>query len=68
VIITDWKMPGLDGLTAAVAVNCERAVPVILLSAQHGVERLAYARGGCLLVCLAKPVHFAELWAARATA
>jgi CheY-like chemotaxis protein len=64
VIVTDLQMPGLDGLAAAAAVNRERAVPVILLSAQHGVERLAGARGGCLLVCLPKPVYFAELWAA----
>jgi CheY-like chemotaxis protein len=64
VIVTDLTMPGLDGLAAAAAVNRERAVPVILLSAQHGIEHLAGAGGGCLLLCLAKPVHFAELRAA----
>jgi response regulator NasT len=64
VIVTDWRMPGLDGLAAAAEVNRERPVPVILLSAHHGVEPLAGVGGGCPLVCLAKPVRFAELQAA----
>jgi CheY-like chemotaxis protein len=64
VIVTDLRMPGLDGLAAAAEVNRERAVPVILLTAQQGVEGLAGAGGGYVLVCLAKPVHFAELRAA----
>jgi two-component system response regulator FlrC len=64
VIVTDWRMPGLDGLTAAAEVNRERAVSVILLSAHHGEESLDSAGGGCQLVCLAKPVRFTELRAA----
>ncbi len=40
-LVTDYAMPGLDGLAAA-EVNRERPVPVILFSGRHDVEPPAW--------------------------
>src|SRR5262249_49191174 len=37
-VITDIKMPGLDGIAAAAAIFRERPTPVILVSAYHDSE------------------------------
>jgi DNA-binding NtrC family response regulator len=62
VVVTDFSMPGMDGLEL-VSQIAERApeLPVILLTA-HGSEtlfRLASSRGACS--CLAKPFDIDEI-------
>jgi CheY-like chemotaxis protein len=65
-IVTDYAMPGLDGLAAAAEVNRDRAVPVILISGRDDAESLAKADGSPVVTFLAKPVREAELRAAIA--
>src|SRR3954447_24614464 len=45
VVVTDYSMPGMDGLVAAAEVNRERPVPVILISGRPPAELLPLARG-----------------------
>src|SRR5215217_7705677 len=62
-VVTDYAMPGLDGLAAAAAVNSERPVPVVLISGRHDGE--AEAMGAAHVVAfLLKPVKGGELRAA----
>ena len=63
-VITDLKMPDLDGLEAALALNRERPTPVLLISAHHDDELLARAEAGHVLGYLVKPVKEADLKAA----
>ncbi len=62
-IVTDYAMPGLDGLAAAAEVNRERHVPVILISGRHDAEDAALAPAHVVRF-LAKPIKNAELKAA----
>lgn len=57
-VVTDYAMPGLNGLAAAAEVNRERHVPVILISGRHDVEPAAEPH---VVAFLAKPVKPAEL-------
>ena len=60
-IVTDYRMPGLDGVAAAVEVNAERPVPVVLISGRQDVDASPLA-GRCPLVrVLTKPVKEADL-------
>ena len=63
-IVTDYAMPGLDGLAAAREVNRHRPVPVILFSGRHAAEAEAQAEGSPVIKVLLKPVKEAELRAA----
>lgn len=63
-IVADYAMPGL---AAAAEVNCDRPVPVILISGRHDVEPLARADDRLVVRFLAKPVREAELRAAIAS-
>jgi response regulator NasT len=63
-IITDIKMPDLDGVEAAALVNRERQVPVILVTAHPGVDFLARAGEGRIMAYLAKPIKPVDLQAA----
>ena len=63
-VVTDYAMPDLDGWAAAVAVNRERPVPVILISGRHDVDARVWADGSPVLEVLAKPVSEAQLRAA----
>jgi response regulator NasT len=58
-IVTDFAMPGLDGLAAASEVNGEQPVPVILLSGRHDAEDVALAAH--VVQFLMKPVKDADL-------
>jgi CheY-like chemotaxis protein len=62
-VVTDYAMPGLDGLSAAAELNRERAVPVILISGRHEAESLAAAEAH-VVAFLTKPVKPAGLKAA----
>jgi len=62
VVVTDYAMPGLDGLAAAAEVNRGRRVPVVLLSGRHDLDRGEAA--GCVVAWLSKPVRPEALRAA----
>jgi CheY-like chemotaxis protein len=61
VVVTDYAMPGMDGLAAAAEINRERAVPVILISGRHGAEEAARAAGNLVVRFLMKPFKEADL-------
>jgi response regulator NasT len=63
-VITDIKMPGLDGIRAAEAINRERPVPVIIVSAYTDVELLDRASAGGAMTYLVKPIKPSDLQAA----
>ncbi|WP_425616682.1 ANTAR domain-containing response regulator [Anatilimnocola sp. NA78] len=60
-VITDIKMPELDGIEASTQINRERPVPVILISAYHDPVLLARAASDHALGYLIKPITFADL-------
>jgi response regulator NasT len=60
-VITDIKMPEMDGIDAAVAIFRERPVPVILVSAYHDPDLIARAEADHILAYLIKPVKQANL-------
>ena len=60
-VITDIKMPGLDGIEASCQVCHERSVPVILVSAYHDPELIARAEADHVLAYLVKPIGLADL-------
>jgi two-component system, response regulator PdtaR len=60
-VISDIKMPGIDGIDAAHAIFQERPVPVILLSAYNDPELIARAGSDCVLAYLVKPIKEADL-------
>jgi AmiR/NasT family two-component response regulator len=60
-VITDIKMPSLDGLEAGAAINQDRRVPVILLSAHHDDEMVERAQATPFMSYLIKPVTEADL-------
>lgn len=61
VVITDIKMPEMDGIDAAIQINRERPVPVILVSAYHDPELIARAEADHILGYLVKPIKPADL-------
>jgi AmiR/NasT family two-component response regulator len=63
-VITDIKMPDMDGIEAATAVNREREVPVILVSAHQEAELLSRSGAEYIMAYLVKPVKPADLKAA----
>ena len=65
-IITDIKMPRLDGIDAISAVNRQRQVPVILVSAHQDAELLARMGTDMIMGYLIKPVKETDLRAAIA--
>jgi two-component system, response regulator PdtaR len=67
-VVTDIKMPDLDGLEAAAEVNRDRPVPVVVISAHHETELLDRAAAGYVMTYLVKPVKPTDLQAAIAMA
>ena len=63
-VITDIKMPDMDGIQAAAEANREGRVPVILITAHHDAEVLARAGADYIMAYLAKPVKPVDLGAA----
>ena len=62
-VITDIRMPDMNGLEAAAAVNKERQVPVVLVTAHHDADFLANGSGH-VMAYLSKPVKTVDLLAA----
>ncbi|HUE72025.1 MAG TPA: response regulator, partial [Pirellulaceae bacterium] len=60
-VITDIKMPELDGIEASRQICQERPVPVILVSAYHDPGLIERAAGDHVLAYLVKPVGIADL-------
>jgi response regulator NasT len=67
-VITDIKMPDMDGIAAATEVCRERPIPVILVSAYHDPELIERALTGHVLAYLIKPIKQADLETAIALA
>ena len=63
-VITDIKMPDMDGIQAAAQVNREREVPVILVTGHHEAELLARAASDYIMAYLSKPAKPVDLQAA----
>lgn len=64
VVITDIKMPDMDGIEAAALVNREREIPVVLVSGHTEGELLARSGAEYIMSYLVKPVKPADLQAA----
>jgi response regulator NasT len=60
-IISDIKMPEMDGIEACSAVCEERPIPVILISAYHDPTLIARAEADHVLAYLVKPIGIADL-------
>jgi response regulator NasT len=60
-VISDIKMPDMDGIDAAEELARERPLPVILVSAYHDPELIARAEGDHVLGYLVKPIKQADL-------
>jgi len=67
-VITDIKMPGLDGIDAARRLQHERPIPVILVSAHHDPGMIERAGADHILGYLVKPIKQADLGPAIALA
>jgi response regulator NasT len=60
-VITDIKMPDMDGIDAAAALYRDRPTPVILVSAFHNPELIARAEADHVMGYLVKPIKQADL-------
>lgn len=60
-VITDIRMPDMDGLQAAAAINRDKPIPVILISAFHDAELLSRLGENSIMAYLVKPVKEADL-------
>ena len=67
-IITDIKMPELDGIEAVVEISRQTSIPVILVSAYHERDLLQRAAQDHILAYLVKPIKRPDLEAAIAVA
>lgn len=55
-IITDIKMPEMDGLQAAKAICATRPIPVVIVSAYHDDSYIDRAKEQCIMSYLVKPI------------
>jgi response regulator NasT len=60
-VITDIKMPDMDGIDAATQLYREAPVPVILVSAYHDPALVARAEADHIMGYLVKPIKQADL-------
>lgn len=60
-VITDIKMPDMDGIDAAIEIYKEHPIPVILVSAFHDADLIARAEADHILGYLVKPIKQADL-------
>jgi AmiR/NasT family two-component response regulator len=67
-VITDIKMPDMDGIDAAARIYRNGAVPIILVSAYHDPELIHRAEGDHVMAFLVKPIKQADLEPALAIA
>ena len=67
-VITDIKMPEMDGIEAATQIYKEQPIPVILVSAYHDQSLIDRVEQDHILAYLVKPIKQADLEAAIAIA
>ena len=67
-VITDIKMPDMDGIDAAVQIYRDGPIPVILVSAYHDAEFIRRAEADHILAYLVKPIKHDDLVPAIAVA
>jgi response regulator NasT len=60
-VITDIKMPEMDGLDAAEEIGDQFPVPVILVSAYHSPDVIERANAARVQAFLTKPIKLADL-------
>ena len=60
-VVTDIKMPDMDGIDAAVAIYKDRPIPVILVSAYHDAELIRRAEADHIMGYLVKPIKQPDL-------
>lgn len=60
-VISDIKMPELDGIEACTQICQERPVPVIMVSAYHDPALIERAEADHVLAYLVKPIGLADL-------
>jgi response regulator NasT len=60
-VITDIKMPDMDGIDAATRIYRDRPIPVILVSAYHDPELIRRAEADHIMGYLVKPIKQADL-------
>jgi response regulator NasT len=60
-VITDIKMPDMDGIEAAMQLYQERPLPIILVSAFHTTKLIERAEADHVLGYLVKPIKQADL-------
>jgi response regulator NasT len=60
-VMTDIKMPDMDGIDAAISIYQQSPVPVILISAYHDPELIKRAEGDHIMAYLIKPIKQADL-------
>jgi response regulator NasT len=60
-VITDIKMPDIDGIAASTLIAQEQVIPVILVSAYHDAELINRAAADHVLAYLVKPIGQADL-------
>jgi response regulator NasT len=60
-VITDIKMPDMDGIDAAAQIYINGPIPVILVSAYHDPEFIRRAEADHVLAYLVKPIKQADL-------
>jgi response regulator NasT len=60
-VITDIKMPDMDGIDAATKLYEEMAVPVILVSAYSDAKLIERAEGDHIMAYLVKPIKQTDL-------
>jgi len=60
-VITDIKMPDMDGIDAATEIYKSMALPVILVSAYHDAALIARAEADHIMGYLVKPIKQADL-------
>jgi len=60
-VITDIRMPDMDGLDAAALITAKEPVPIIVISAFHDPELIARAEKNHILAYLVKPIKQQDL-------
>lgn len=60
-VITDIKMPEMDGIEASQLICNERPIPVILVSAYHDQELIKRAEANHVMAYLVKPIGKTDL-------
>jgi response regulator NasT len=60
-VITDIKMPDMDGIEAASAIYQDRPTPVVLISAYHDPDLIERAEADHIMGYLVKPIKQADL-------